>query len=282
MPTAAERCSSDSWASEGRLGGGDRRLHGRLVTAGRRCGRAVARGSRRWLSHGRAPRRGSGPSPSRPSPRRTGWSRGRRGPGRRVGSRSAGSWPYRWGARATITWRRENTLRRARSPSSPRTSDTEPAGLLQGHRPTPCLGRPRPRPSALDRPAGGFELRAPAAHQLPLCLVLFGRPGGAGGHASRLVGHLAPALAFGLDLGCPLRVQLRGPRRGCRRSANVRADPRDRDLLRSRSRARRLPAAAATRPTIVAACRCSRHSVVSAAFHPPRSSPISTRFARRT
>ena len=41
-------------------------------------------------------------------------------------------------------------------------------------------------------------------------------------------------------------------------------------------------AAAATRPTRVAACRYSRHNPVVAAFHPPASSNISTTFATST
>jgi hypothetical protein len=40
--------------------------------------------------------------------------------------------------------------------------------------------------------------------------------------------------------------------------------------------------AAATWPTMVAACKCSRHNAVSAAFHPPKPSSISTTLANST
>ena len=78
----------------------------------------------------------------------------------------AGSWPYRWGARATMTSRRKNTFRRARSPSCPRISDSSWPGLLRVDR-----GRTGPRcgggvdrcGQALDRPADVGQLGSPPA-----------------------------------------------------------------------------------------------------------------------
>jgi hypothetical protein len=63
----------------------------------------------------------------------------------------------------------------------------KPTGVLQRHRPSAAFGGLDRLGQPLDRPAGGFELRSPPAHQLSLCLVLFGRPGRAGGHTSRPV-----------------------------------------------------------------------------------------------
>ena len=158
----------------------------------------------------------------------------------------------------------------------------EPASLLERHRPDTSSGGVDRRGQALDGPAGCGQLGPPAAHELALCLVLLGPAGGAGGDTAGPVGRLAAALALGLDLGCPLRVQLHdlvGDAGDPPVPESARTGP---GPPRSHSPARPLPGPPARRPTMVAACRCSRHSAVSAAFHPPRSSFISTRLASST
>ena len=126
-------------------------------------------------------------------------------------SSTSGGWPNRCGARATTRWRREKTLRRARSPSSASTSEmiARASLTLSGAELFPLpAGGVDGGGQALGRPAHRGNFCSPALHERPDRLVAFGLAGGPGGHAPGPVGGLAAPLALGFYLGRPLGVEL--------------------------------------------------------------------------
>jgi hypothetical protein len=132
-------------------------------------------------------------------------------------------------------------LRRARSLSSPRTTERSLRASFN------VIGRALPLAASIDsanRSTGQPAASSSARHRPPALPL----PRAAWPTESCGQPHLSPCTTSRPGAGIRPRSRLPassarpGPRRGCRRSANVRVFLTDLGQLRSRSRARRLPA----------------------------------------